>query len=1309
MRKKIARHSMRWTFILIFVSLVFVAFFTGFARVGLPFVGAYRAEIQNYVSSFLDKNVEIGALDMSWQKFGPRLVLHDVILDSGADSSQNVDLKKIYFDLDLLRSWLNGAWQINEVSIVGAKLSFDYYDKQKIRVYGENIDTDSNTARSSSDTSDGLDVLSWLMQADRVGLLDSSVTLRHIKKDFNVEVRDLNIRVNNQDGVHQIRIDLQVPSMSEERVAMNLDFTGEREELIHSAGVFNLSMKEIDLGITTELFGEYLPLSVKGKSDLALSGEWSNGEVNSLRIQSTLGQSEWLNKATQTTLNVPASWSDWVVVKNSGEYRLALNKLELNNVDEDLDLFLRVTPEDERRWWLNARGENLELSAITPAMQLLSGVISEEVASKRILLDSLSGGVRSWHIQASGQQGQFPIISADATLSDVSIGDDEELPGFKGVDAHLSMRNNSGSLRIVDENLSVNLPKWFNAPQTFSSFETNLGFRIDQDRFVVQSDKVLMGAEGLSAAARVKIQKNVGYDAYIDVEAEASDVSVANARRFFPEKIMKPKLINWLDNAILAGDISNAHAVIKGSSKEFPYANGEGVFNADFDFSNGKVKAINNWPHVNVLAASVEFRQNSMDVEVSRANTQGNELSRTTLSIDDFKRPVIKLHGRAKGDIAGALDYIRNSSLKDPLEVLVKTASGIGKVALDLDLTAALYNNSPPISFDGKVLLQKGSWGSKELGLSVNNINGFLSFSENSLITKGITAETFNSPVTITANIDKNNPNLFSRIYLTGNIATEAVLENYNLPVSHWFKGSSPWSLQLELKRAADTNKPMRVSLLAKSDLVGTLVDLPEPYGKTKNKKGQLSANIYLNADSKGQNWNFSYASHLRARIVTKPHGEGLKALAIRFNEPLPPITQSISGMSVQGRVSELPFDGWVSSIADVIARIDESDNKTPIMPVQGKLLVDDMVIGKIRSGQAQFAFATDDKNVSTIIDSKWLAGDLHYPRQYWLKEKSLKSRLSLLDKRFLDALATAEGDDQSRIDPRDFPPMELVIDKFVWDEYHVADLNMRTSPVTDGMKTTALGFVHSDLQMSGDAYWRLLDPQNIAPTLNAKHRTDISFSLKSDDVGAGLDGVGVVGAFSGGQGEVDVSMAWNDAAYAPDLTKIAGTIKPRLKTGHILAVEPGAAKILGLFALQAIPRRLLLDFNDVTKDGLLYDEISGDIAIADGIATTNYMQLNGPIGVVSSSGLTDFVNSTYDQQIVVLPRLTSALPIIGLLSAGATAGVGVLVADQILKGVGVNFDEVGKREYRLTGSWDDPQIRRVHVPIKHLPEPENR
>src|SRR2546429_9262173 len=45
---------------------------------------------------------------------------------------------------------------------------------------------------------------------------------------------------------------------------------------------------------------------------------------------------------------------------------------------------------------------------------------------------------------------------------------------------------------------------------------------------------------------------------------------------------------------------------------------------------------------------------------------------------------------------------------------------------------------------------------------------------------------------------------------------------------------------------------------------------------------------------------------------------------------------------------------------------------------------------------------------------------------------------------------------------------------------------------------------------------------------------------------------------------------------------------------------------------LQALPRRLTLDFRDVFSNGFAFDFMRGDVQITDGVARTNNMQMKG-------------------------------------------------------------------------------------------------
>ena len=57
------------------------------------------------------------------------------------------------------------------------------------------------------------------------------------------------------------------------------------------------------------------------------------------------------------------------------------------------------------------------------------------------------------------------------------------------------------------------------------------------------------------------------------------------------------------------------------------------------------------------------------------------------------------------------------------------------------------------------------------------------------------------------------------------------------------------------------------------------------------------------------------------------------------------------------------------------------------------------------------------------------------------------------------------------------------------------------------------------------------------------------------------------------------------------------------IEAGQFLKAEPGAARLLGVLSLQSLPRRLALDFRDLFEEGFAFDSVTGDVAIAQGVA----------------------------------------------------------------------------------------------------------
>jgi len=281
---------------------------------------------------------------------------------------------------------------------------------------------------------------------------------------------------------------------------------------------------------------------------------------------------------------------------------------------------------------------------------------------------------------------------------------------------------------------------------------------------------------------------------------------------------------------------------------------------------------------------------------------------------------------------------------------------------------------------------------------------------------------------------------------------------------------------------------------------------------------------------------------------------------------------------------------------------------------------------------------------------------------------------------------ASAEAGDSLPLDPRELPPFDISIKQLKWDNWRLSRVGVRTEPAEDGLLIKALTARQKSMRLSGNGHWRVIDSEN-----PAVQSTNVDLTASFDDIGGAIDALGGGRSFGEGKGEVAVALQWQAPAYQPDLELLTGELLMTWRNGRILTVEPGAGRILGLFALQLLPRRLTLDFRDIVKTGLEYSSLSGSFSIADGKASTRGLVLTGPVAEVLIQGETDFVEQQYDQTIDVLPRVSGALPLLGVLSGGPAVGVTAIVADSILKGLGVNVDEIGRRRFTFVGPWEDP------------------
>lgn len=282
--------------------------------------------------------------------------------------------------------------------------------------------------------------------------------------------------------------------------------------------------------------------------------------------------------------------------------------------------------------------------------------------------------------------------------------------------------------------------------------------------------------------------------------------------------------------------------------------------------------------------------------------------------------------------------------------------------------------------------------------------------------------------------------------------------------------------------------------------------------------------------------------------------------------------------------------------------------------------------------------------------------------------------------------LLAATGEDAPATPGGELPPLQVQIQHFGYGDLQLGQLGFALRSSRAAVHVSDLSLQGPALQLSGQARWQL----------RPRSYSEVKLQLASPDVGQMLQDLQVASVITRGTAQADIELNWPDRLTELDLARLDGRLHVRIEDGKLDEVSPGAGRLLGLLSLQALPRRLILDFRDLFQKGLAFSSIEGDISIHAGDAHTSNMVMDSAAAVVRIEGRTGLVARDYDQRITVVPNLSGTAPVVGTLAFGPQVGAVMLLFQRLLH---KNVDEAARTEYRITGSWDQPLVEKVELP----------
>jgi uncharacterized protein (TIGR02099 family) len=905
------------------------------------------------------------------------------------------------------------------------------------------------------------------------------------------------------------------------------------------------------------------------------------------------------------------------------------------------------------------------------------------------------------------------------------------IPGFDNLTGTVDATDQGGSFSLASEQLVLQLPGYFtDAAMPFDrlnlkarwSFEVNNQLRLDIDsmEFLQQGlSGTLHGSHTMPLAGKGAGQA--------DLTGTLDGFQINRIGRYLP--LQTPhELYTWLTGALEGGTASDVSVRVRGDLSHFPFQGDHaqhGEFKVAGKLAEGKLnyapghylhggkdigkdgQPLPEWPQAEHIKGSFVFERGRMEIRGDTATTGGVALTNVVAVIPDLTihDSMLEIDGNAAGPMQEFLKYVDHSPVLEWISRFTEDTQATGNATLGLKLRLPLAHLIDA-KVDGTLQLNNNDIVlMKDLPV-VQAVQGKIEFNERGVNLNQLSGIFLDGPVSITGGTQRDNAIV---IKLGGMLTADGFRKTYPAPVmqrlaSH-FSGTARYN-------GTVTVRDHQVVVAVDSNLSGLALDLPAPLNKPALDNLPLrfvlssgltpDAGNVLHDDIRIALGTGIAAHYQREKTVTASGKTPWKLVrgGIGINTPAP---EPESGLAFNISLAAINADAWLDfgkavagndapADAEVngTASADSTDFSQYVVPDAIAARTSELLIGA-RKLENVVVGVTRRKTVwQANIDSTQANGHLTW------SEPSTGHGLGKVTARLSSLVipASASNEVADLLDGKSsaaatIPALDIKIERFELFNKPLGQLDLQANNVqladSREWRISRLSLANADGELTGTGKWT---------TRGNAHTTDLNFNLDIIDAGKLLDRFGFVGTVRNGKGTLKGDVAWSGLPYAMDLPSLSGQIAMNVEKGQFLKQDPGAAKLLGVLSLQALPRLLKLDFHDVFSEGLAFDGLTADATIHHGIVRTENLKMHGMAATVLMDGNADIANELTNLHVVVIPEVNlGTAPLVYALAVNPVIGLGSFLAQLFLS---APVMKALTYHMQVSGPWKAPVVTKL-------------
>ena len=1271
------------------VVVLFCALLLAIRFVVFPNIDTYRDQIAAILASELGQPVGIDAIETGWDGWNPKIAISGLAIRDPANPTGPPAL--LLPRVELAVAWtslLVADLRLKELTIERAQLAIRRGADGSLHVAGIEIDPTVH-----SDTSPAT---AWLLRQREIVVRDALVTWDDQLRQAPQLVLDrVTFRVEQSFGRLRFGLVGEPPAA----LASPLEFRGEISassvnDWRQGQGRFYIQLDYADVA----LWREWIPLLQPVESGKGALRVWFDVDAGkptaaTADIELTDVRMRFAKELPQLDLAHVGGRVMWKA--DGGRHDFSAKNLTFRTTEgQELEpATLALGWNEDAAGAITGGALTFDRLEMAPLSALASHLPLQDHWRRNLATYALRGNVSSGKFSWQGPPDAPSRFSGSGAFAQFGFEASEALPGLSGVSGSFTFDETRGDLKLNSRDMRVAVPRVFAEPLLFDTATGKVNWSKGEQGLRLAFDDVRFATPHTSGSANGTWRSRTQGPGVLELKAQLGRAEAPHLYRYLP-LTLDAHVRDWLRLGITRGTATEVKIALAGDLAQFPFADPKrGQFQVSFKVGGASLDYADGWPVMNDIVADVKFEGTGLRIEVSQGRILGAHAGPVTIEIPDLgvEHPVLSVAGEANGSTAEFLAFIAQSPVagwtghfSDGAE-----AAGNGKLAMQFSTPLGKQGGTKvagTFDFDANALRLPGI-------PPLTQVNGRLAFTEQSMQARDLSAEVLGGPSKI--NITSGDGPLRIAASGTAQLAIAKRELALPLPLQHRVTGTADWQLDTVARGEFST-------WTLTSSLQGTAIDLPAPIGKLATESVPLKVERREVAGRPNEDLlTVDFGTAHRAlvhRVLGKEHASVDRALLLLGNAVARGGTPDRGGIWVRGNMRELDLDEWMALYfkesasptgagpgggrAAAPLEVNGIELETGRMDIFGRML-NDLTVTALRSGGDDWRLRLAGREVEGT--AVWRAPGPNMPNG------RVMARLARFVPPGPDQLHPARSevatDGRSK---NTWPELDIVADSFVSRTHDLGRFELLAQPSGPDWNITRMALVNPAGRIDASGWWRIG---------RERQTTEMDVTVLTEDAGRFLDRFGYPVAVKNAPTRIGGKLDWAGAPNDFDYPTLSGTFKLTTGAGQFTKMDPGIGRLLGVLSLQALPRRMTLDFRDVFSEGFAFDGIVGDFRIQKGLMHTDNLALEGPAASVRIIGDIDLAAETQRLDVRVQPALSSSLsagaavlflanPIVG-----AAVGAGTFLAQKLLNNP---IEQMFSYEYRVTGPWSDPQVERV-------------